>query len=67
MKIDLYLRVVLSVIAVSLIWIGIQLTPTAQAGSGITRVDIVKINGHYLPNTGGYSRLPVLTRNETSR
>ena len=51
MKTDMYMRIVLTVIAVCLIWICVRpfAIQTAQAGRGeIVRVDIVKVNGHYI-------------------
>ncbi len=67
MKTDLYTKIVLTIIAICFVWTvsAPVMFPEVQAGSGITRVDIVKIGGHYLPNNGRYVRLPVLTANET--
>ncbi len=45
MKIDITTKIILGVIAGALIWIGIQLTPTATAGPEIVAVDIQKIDG----------------------
>ena len=56
MKIDLYTKVLLTVIAVALVWIGIQLTPTATAGPEIVAVDIQKIDGRAI----GREALPVV-------
>ena len=45
MKIDLVTKCILTVIAVALVWIGIQLTPSATAGPEIQAVDIISIGG----------------------
>jgi hypothetical protein len=57
MKIDLYTKAILTVIAFCLLWIGINLTPTVSAGPEIIQVDIVKVDGR---NIGTYGTpLPV--------
>ena len=45
MKTDIYTKIILSVIAISLVWIAVQLTPSASAGPEIQQVDIIKIDG----------------------
>ena len=57
MKIDIYTKVILSVIAVALIWIGINMTVSANAGPEIVQVDIVKIDGRNIGPFG--TPLPV--------
>ena len=51
MKIDLYTKAVLSIIAVALVWIGIQLTPAASAGPEVVQVDLLKIDGRVIGRT----------------
>jgi hypothetical protein len=57
MKTDLYSKIILTVIAVALVWIGVQLTPAASAEQEILKVDIVRIDGR---DIGPFSKpLPV--------
>ena len=63
MKSDMYMKIVLTVIALCLCWLVVKpvAIQTAQAGRGeIVRVDIVKVAGHYfkgrLPIDGGIFR-----------
>jgi len=48
MKTDLYTKFILTVIAVGLFWIGIQLTPIASADRQITDDNIAKVNNRYI-------------------
>ena len=49
--IDRTTKILLSIIALALIWIGVQLTPTATAAGDIQRVDIVMVGGKYVDRT----------------
>ena len=49
--IDRTTKNLLSIIALALIWIGVQLTPTATAAGDIQRVDIVMVGGKYVDRT----------------
>ena len=57
MKIDWYTKAILTVIAFSLLWIGINLVPKVSAGTDIVQVDIVKIDGRNIGPFG--TPLPV--------
>ena len=51
MKSDMYMKIVLTVIALCLCWLVVKpvAIQTAQAGRGeIIRVDVIKVNGHYI-------------------
>lgn len=48
MTTDLYTKFILTVIAVGLFWIGIQLTPIANAGRQVTDVNIVKVSDRFI-------------------
>ena len=48
MKIDLYTKCVLTIIAFAVLWIGIQLTPTATSSRQIQDVNIVKVSDTYI-------------------
>jgi len=55
MKVDLYTKGVLTVIAVALVWIAVNMTMPANAGPEIVAVDIQKIDGMRI----GRAALPV--------
>jgi hypothetical protein len=49
MKTDLYTKIVLTVIAVSLIWIGINMTPSVFANKQeMVDVNIVKVSDRFI-------------------
>ena len=48
MKTDFYTKFILTVIAVGLFWIGIQLTPIANADRQVTDVNIVKVSDKFI-------------------
>jgi hypothetical protein len=49
MKTDLYTKTILTIIAISLIWIGINLTPSVLANKqDVIDVNIVKVSDRYI-------------------
>ena len=60
MKADKYTKVILTVIAVALVWIAVQLTPSVTAGPEIVDVNISKIDGRHI----GRVALPVVVRED---
>lgn len=55
MKTDLFTKAILTVIAVALVWIAVNMMPAVSAGPDVIQVDIVKIDGRPLQ----YKPLPV--------
>jgi hypothetical protein len=51
MKTDLYTKTILTIIAISLIWIGINMTPSVLANKqDLIDVNIVKVSDKYIGN-----------------
>ena len=46
MKIDIYTRVILTAIAIGLLWIGVNTTGTVSAENRIVDVNIVQLDGN---------------------
>ena len=48
MKTDLYTKTILTIIAISLVWICISMTSSAFANRDVTDVNIVKVSDKYI-------------------